>query len=168
MLLRLLGIEQDWSPWGTAVYLYLYYCFCFVFSFPLLSVWFEPAICSVAPRSAIVSCLLLWRGKKEKCCETFLNSQSASGRKACRLGSKGKKLHFRNSWGAGNSKVKGQHGGSLIKKEKGGRGGGRLIDCFLSMLQSALSVLSSLSTAWLHCPLECLKCLFITGEATLP
>lgn len=150
MLLRLLGIKRDWSPWGTAVCLYIY-----CFFYPLLFIRFEPAICSVAPRSAIVRCLLLWE-KKEALWNIFKSSVSLRA-KACRLGSKGKKLHFWNSSGAGNGEVKGQQRGSLIKKEKGGRDGvwgGRLIDCFLSVLQSALSILSSLSTAWLLCPLR--------------
>lgn len=101
--------------------------------------------------------------KKEALWNIFKSSVSLRA-KACRLGSKGKKLHFSSSWGAGNSKVKGQQRGSLIKKEKGGRAAvewGRLIDCFLSVYQSALSIFSSLSTAWLLCPLLCLKWLFI-------
>lgn len=52
------------------------------------------------------------------------------GEEACRLGSKGKKLHFWKWRGAGNDWVRGQHGGSLIKKEEGGRDGveGRAFD----------------------------------------
>lgn len=78
MLLRLLGIKRDWTPWGTAGCLYIYILF---FSTLLLFIQFEPAICSAAPRSAIVSCLLLQKKKKKKKrCETFLNRQSATGR----------------------------------------------------------------------------------------
>lgn len=51
-----------------------------------------------------------------------------------------------------------------FNKEKEGEirmAGRHLIDCFLSVSQSALSILSSLSTAGLLCPCHCLKWLFI-------
>ena len=125
MLLRLLGIKRVRSPWGTALCLYSFF---FFFFSPLLFIWIEPAICSVAPRSAIVSCLLLPSKKKKKKRKEKKRRGSAKhfktvslGARACRPGSKGKKLNFRSfaeSWG--NSEVKGQHKGSLIKNEREG------------------------------------------------
>ena len=123
----------------SSVFIYIVFSFFFFSSYPLLFIRCEPAICSVAPRSAIVPCLLLRRerereGEKKKKHRSpvkhFYIVSQPRGEDACRPGSKGKKLHFWKWRGAGNDWVNGQHRGSLIKKEEGGRDGleGRAFD----------------------------------------
>lgn len=64
------------------------------------------------------------KGKnKRKNCETFWNSQSASGRKPADWVQKAKSFTFGTGGELGNSEVKGQQRGSLIKKEREGEMG---------------------------------------------
>lgn len=138
MLLRLLGIKRDWTPWGTAGCLYIYIVF--FYPFIVYSVWTSNLQCC----SQVGHCELFTSAEEEEKKEALWNIfKSSVSHRARRLGSKGKKLHFWNSWGAGNDGVKGQQRGSLIKKKKGGSDGlrgERLIDCFLSALWPAPSV----------------------------
>lgn len=99
--------------------MYTVYIYCFP---TLLCIWIEPAICSVAPLSAIGSRLFLQSTQKH-----FFTSSLSPGAKACILASKGKALPYKSWWGAGNREVKGQQRGSLIKREREGgmwKGGG--------------------------------------------
>lgn len=167
--------QANWSPWGTALELFILLGLFYLFfsSFLLLFIRFEPAVRSVAPRSAVVVELFAsaeaggegnrkGKIKKKKRCEAFFKSPVSLGARSPQTGFKKAKSFIFGKWqGAGNSRGqrsaerkfnKDGDGRRGLGGRGGGGGGGGLIDCFLSALQSVLSCLR---------PLRRPSCLFL-------